>query len=174
MSTLCAHLAAFGARPPGPGDAPFLAALYASTRPDLLGAGTADPALVAASMAMHQRMQAASFLARFPHAAVLLLESAGQSCARIVVDSDCQRVRLVDLAVLPAWRKAGLGGAIVRALQDWANGQGLPLHLAVQPGNGPARRLYLAAGFIDTGADREAPGATGMAWSGPGPTASFG
>lgn len=144
---LAAHLDVFRARPPGPDDEPFLARLYASTRPDLAGNGSADPALLASLMAMQQRLQARDYRQRWPRAETLLLSRGGAPQARIVVDTDAQRIRLIDIAVLPEARGGGLGSALLRLLQQWAALQGLPLDLAVHHGNERARRLYLALGF---------------------------
>lgn len=146
-------LAALGARPPQAADAPFLAQLYASTRPDLLGKGGADPAFAAALIAMQQRLQAADYLARFPQALTLVVERDEAPVARLVLDISAERVRLVDIAVLPACRGRGLGTALLLALQQWAARQDLPLCLAVQRANRSARRLYLSLGFLPGAAD---------------------
>lgn len=171
LSTCLAALA-IHARVPEADDAPFLAALYASTRPDLVGGGAADPAFVAALMAMQQRLQAADYAARFPQAATLVLASASAPCGRVVVDDDGQRVRLVDLALWPADQGRGLGSAILLALQQWACARQLPVMLAVQRGNVRARRLYDALGFVPVAG----PGAAAeeRVWPSPGVAASIG
>ena len=147
MSALAAHLRAFGARAPVPGDSPFLARLYASTRQDLLGSGSADPALAAALIAMQQRLQAADYDARFPDAVHLILQDGGEPVARIVLEHGREALRLVDIALLPEARGRGLGSAVLRALQQCAAERDLPLTLSVHRANPRARRLYLALGF---------------------------
>jgi GNAT superfamily N-acetyltransferase len=134
------------ARAPHDGDADFLARLYASTRLDLHSM-TADPAFVAALIAMQQRFQAAGYRQAFPDAQYLLLEQDGAPCGRIVVDAGPGALRLVDIALLPARRGQGLGRHIVMALQRCAAHHGLPMTLAVHHVNARARRLYLALGF---------------------------
>ncbi|NHZ64224.1 GNAT family N-acetyltransferase [Massilia genomosp. 1] len=145
--TLATHLHAFGARAPAPGDAPFLARLYASTRQDLLGSGGADPTLAASLISMQQRLQGADYRARFPDALYLILHEGQEALARIVVDHGPLAVRLVDIALLPHARGRGIGSAVLRALQQWAAGHGLPLTLSVHRSNPQARRLYLNMGF---------------------------
>lgn len=152
MTALPPPLAALGARAPRDSDASFLARLYASTRPDLLGDGSADPVFASALIAMQQRLQGADYRARFPHADTWLLERAGAPYARIVVERDALRIRLVDIAVLPEARGQGAGTRILLALQQWAGDCGVPLQLAVHAGNPRARRLYLALGFVADGA----------------------
>jgi ribosomal protein S18 acetylase RimI-like enzyme len=144
---LAAYLRAFGARAVAPGDAPFLARLYASTRQDLLGSGGADPSLVASLMSMQQRLQGADYRERFPDAIYLILQDAGEPVARIVVDHGLQAVRLVDIGLLPQARGRGTGSAVLRALQRWAAEHRLALTLSVHRNNPQARRLYLGLGF---------------------------
>jgi GNAT superfamily N-acetyltransferase len=135
------------ARAPHGGDAGFLARLYASTRMDLHSA-TADPAFVAALVAMQQRLQAADYRQAFPAARSLLLESDSAPCGRIVVDAGADALRLVDIALLPERRGQGLGSHILRALQGCAARHGVPLTLSVHHANRRARRLYAALGFV--------------------------
>jgi GNAT superfamily N-acetyltransferase len=40
-------------------------------------------------------------------------------------------MRIIDIALLPAWRGQGLGGAILRTLQDEAAAAGKPLTIHV-------------------------------------------
>ncbi|MFB9242519.1 GNAT family N-acetyltransferase [Massilia antarctica] len=147
MSALAAHLRAFAARTPVEADAPFLARLYASTRQDLLGTGSADPALAASLIAMQQRLQAADYRARFPDAVYLVLHEAGEPVARIVLEHGREALRLVDIVLLPQARGRGTGRAVLRALQRFAADRDLPLTLSVHHANPRARRLYLQLGF---------------------------
>lgn len=132
------------------GDAEFLARLYASTRADLHSI-TAEPAFVAALIAMQQRLQGAGYRRDFPDATYLLLEHHDTPCGRIVVDAAPLALRLVDIALPPEHRGRGLGSHILRALQGCAARHALPLTLAVHHANAPARRLYLALGFQSCG-----------------------
>lgn len=155
-------------RAPHHGDAAFLARLYASTRMDLHSA-TADPALVAALVAMQQRLQGAGYRARFPGAAYLLLARQGAPCGRIVVDTGAAALRLVDISLLPELRGQGLGSRVLRALQGCAAGHGVPLTLAVHHANPAAARLYRALGFCASGRDEAA---EQMVWHPPAPGAT--
>jgi predicted GNAT family acetyltransferase len=62
------------------------------------------------------------------------------------VHRGAQEIRLMELALLPAWRGHGIGGALVQTLVQEATEASLPVTLHVEPSN-PARRLYLRAGF---------------------------
>lgn len=146
LAGLAALLAPIEARAPRDADFDFLARLYASTRTDLQST-TADPAFVAALIAMQQRLQGAGYRRDFPGAASLILEQRGAPCGRIVVNVAADAVRLVDIALLAQDRGQGLGRHILGALQRWAAGRALPLTLAVHHTNPAARRLYVALGF---------------------------
>jgi len=149
LASLPGLLLPLRARTPGDGDVQFLAHLYASTRMDLHSMTTA-PGIVASSIAMHQRLQAAGYRANFPGASYLLLERDGAPCGRIVVDAGAHTLRLVDIALLPGMRGQGVGSHVLRALQKCAACAGLPLRLAVHRSNPRARRLYLALGFASS------------------------
>ncbi len=147
MPALLSCLSAFDARDVNAADAPFLARLYASTRPDLIGNGDANPAFADALVAMHQRMQAADYLSRFPQARYLLLHAHGEPVGRIVTSHAARCLHLVDIALLPQARGKGIGSAAVRALQHWATRHDAALTLTVQAANTGARRLYQRLGF---------------------------
>jgi GNAT superfamily N-acetyltransferase len=152
LDDLPALLHPLRARAPHDSDANFLARLYASTRLDLHSA-TADPAFVAALIAMQQRFQAAAYRDAYPGARYLLLEQDGAPCGRIVVDAGAAALRLVDIALLPERRRQGLGSHIVRALQACAARHAAPMTLAVHHANPHARRWYAALGFVPLSRD---------------------
>ena len=155
-SCLADCLASAGARPATEGDAAFFALLYAALRSDLLGDGSADPVFAAGLVAMQQRLQAADYRRRYPAAATFLLTWAGQPAGRLVLDADDERLRLVDIGLLPAMRGHGLGTAIIAALRGWASARGLPLTLSVHRSNPRAHALYTRLGFACSGADAHA------------------
>jgi ribosomal protein S18 acetylase RimI-like enzyme len=82
---------------------------------------------------------------------------------------DARALGVVALTVLEAYRRKGIGDALMRALQRAATAEDLrEVWLSVRPDNTPARRLYEKLGFV-----REAnhppgrcavPGETAMRW----------
>lgn len=146
MNPLADYLRMFNARPAAATDQDFLARLYASTRDDLKSL-TADPAFVASIIGMQQRAQASGYRHSFPDAVYLVLEQEGEPVARIVVNVSSAEMRLVDIAVMPQVRGKGFGSAVLRALQQCAAENKLPLTLAVHHSNPNAKRLYQALGF---------------------------
>jgi GNAT superfamily N-acetyltransferase len=66
-------------------------------------------------------------------------------------------VNVHDLAVLPGYRGRGIGGALLRAVEDEANRRGASkVTLEVLSGNERAKSLYLALGYGDYQLDPEA------------------
>ena len=54
----------------------------------------------------------------------------------------------------PVRRGLGVGAAVLQALEDWAAGRGLRLHLDVNVANPGARALYERCGYVATGETR--------------------
>lgn len=134
------------------GDGPFMRALYASTRDDLR-ALPMPKAVVADLIAMQQQIHETGQRNAFPAARRWIVAWRGEAIGRIVVDMGDAEWRLIDIAILPAARRQGIGSAILRALQRGAATRGAAVALAVARSNDAARRLYVAAGFAVRGAD---------------------
>jgi ribosomal protein S18 acetylase RimI-like enzyme len=65
---------------------------------------------------------------------------------RLYVDRWADQIRLVDIALLPEHRGAGLGRAILEELLAEGERRGLPVTIHVEYNN-PALRLYRRLGF---------------------------
>jgi GNAT superfamily N-acetyltransferase len=74
----------------------------------------------------------------------------GQDAGRLVVDRRASEHRIVDIALLPAFRGRGVGGDILRELQRKAADKGCVLSIHVEQNN-PARTLYDRLGFLPAG-----------------------
>ena len=78
------------------------------------------------------------------HFLALSTDGAPIGCARLLPDGHLGR-----MAVLPAWRKRGVGTALLAALSESARARGhLPLRLSAQT---HAACFYGAAGFVSEG-----------------------
>ena len=75
---------------------------------------------------------------------------AGFALVRAIMDE----AELLLLAVVPAHRRTGVGGALLRAVEADCGARGIvKLHLEVRAGN-PALRLYTGHGFAKVGERR--------------------
>ena len=132
-------------QPVSAGDSEFLFQLFAGTRADELAGLDWSAEQKQAFLKMQFNAQSESYRIQFPQAVHYLILRAGTRIGHLIVDrSDC--LRLVDIALLPAYRHAGIGTALLRDLQTQAASSHQPIQLAVDRNN-PARRLYERLGF---------------------------
>ncbi len=132
-------------RPVTDADREFLAALYATTRDDLLllplAGGQRD-----ALLAMQYRAQDLHYRQQFPDASFDVVESDGRAVGRLYVDRSTDDVQIIEVSLLPEQRGRGVGSALLGALQAEAAaaGQRLSLHVAI---DSRAAALYERLGF---------------------------
>lgn len=99
-----------------------------------------------AFLAEQSDLQHRHYVANYPGAELLLIESDAVAIGRIYVYRSPGEIRLMDIALLPGWRNRGIGSALVRELMAEARASGSSLTLHVEPAN-PAQRLYQRLGF---------------------------
>lgn len=133
-------------RPITPEDDSFLAGLYASTRADELAITDWSEAQKAAFCRMQFDAQTAHYREHYPGALLQIVEQDGVAIGRLYVANWESEIRIMDIALLPEHRGAGLGTQLVRALQDEARSAGKTLTIHVERFN-PALRLYERLGF---------------------------
>lgn len=91
----------------------------------------------------------------FPDALYYMIEKAGETVGRLVLDFGSNEVRVVDISILPAYHGQGIGKIVITALKDVAAKIAAPMALCVRRDNGPAMQLYAQLGFvIDASADQ--------------------
>lgn len=137
---------AVGLRPQRDSDAPFVAALYNTTRDDLRQA-VAPQALIEELIEMQFRAQREGYGQKFPNAMYFIVETQGENIGRVAVDFGSNEVRIIDLALMPAARNKGHGTSVFRALQAAAAKVRAPLTLTVALNNPRAVQLYGVLGF---------------------------
>ena len=69
---------------------------------------------------------------------------------RLYVDRQPDEIRIIDIALLPAFRNAGIGSSILRDLLGEGDRTGKPVTIHVEKMN-PALRLYQRLGFQEAG-----------------------
>lgn len=129
------------------GDQVFLDALYANRRPDLQQLPL-DPVAVAQMIKMQQHVQMAGIQQHFPDAQHFIVEQAGKSVGRAIIDASASDLRLVDIAIAPEAQRQGIARSVLLAMQEQAREQNLAVSLAVELSNHAARMLYLQMGFV--------------------------
>lgn len=82
----------------------------------------------------------------FPEAESSIILLDGVPAGRMIVNESEREFSLVDIALLPEYRKAGVGTRLLKELLDRAVVARKPIRLHVLKSN-PARRLYERLGF---------------------------
>ncbi len=127
-------------------DLPFLALIYASTRAEEV-ASTGWPLEMQLQFLSHQfDAQHRHYQRHYPDAEWLVIERGGKPIGRLYLEEWPSQIRLIDIALLPEARGAGVGSAILADLQEMAAAAGKALSIHVERNN-PAMSLYLRLGF---------------------------
>ncbi len=97
--------------------------------------------------------QLTHYRAAYPGFDILVLAHGAAPCGRLCLAGEADDIVLVDLLIDPAFRRRGIGGALIRGLQEHAAALGLGVRLHVDKTN-PAQALYRRLGFTIV-ADKE-------------------
>jgi ribosomal protein S18 acetylase RimI-like enzyme len=137
-------------RPVGADDRAFLVDLYASVREPELGHVPWDDATRRAFVEQQFAAQDAHYREHYAGATLDVIEVGGEPAGRLYVYRSPSDIRIMDIALAPAYRGRGIGGGLLRSLiaEAQASGRTISIHVEV---NNPARRLYERLGFTPVG-----------------------
>lgn len=135
-------------RPITDADLEFLARLYASTRAEELAQVPWSDEQKAAFLRSQFDLQHVWWQEHYTGARFDLVLLDGVPAGRLYVDVWPREVRIVDIALLPEHRGAGLGTRLLERVFAEADAAGLPVSIHVEMFN-PARRLYTRLGFVE-------------------------
>ena len=140
-------------RPATPADAPALFALFAEEK----AAELAGLSLAAEQLRPLLEMQYRGREFSYSQAAANLADdvlclSDGTAVGRILIDRRADGIRVMDVAVLAAYRNRGIGTQALEQVQQAAHKASLPVRLRVMKGNA-AGRLYKRLGFTSVSSD---------------------
>jgi len=135
-------------RPVRENDEALLLRIYAGTREAERGAAVWTDEEWKEFVRMQFEAQRRHYSTHFPSAAHSIVLHHGEPVGRIWVHRPSEEIRLLDIAILPEYRRRGIGTHLIRKLQDEARAAGLPLHHSVELDNPRARRLYERLGFV--------------------------
>lgn len=133
-------------RPIDPEDHQFLAVLYASTREQELAPVPWSAEDKAAFLREQFDAQCHHYTKHYPDARFDVVLADGTPIGRLSVDRSPEEIRVIDVAVMPAWRNRGVGGDLLRGVIAESESSGRPVTIHVERFN-PARRLYERLGF---------------------------
>ena len=141
---------AIALRPATPEDRSFLERVYASTRSEELAPVPWSDAQKAAFLHMQFEAQDQHYRQYYGDARFDLIVVGDEPIGRMYVQRAASEIRLIDIALLPQHRGAGIGGALLAELIADARALAKPITLHVERYN-PAHRLYERLGFRETG-----------------------
>jgi len=133
-------------RPITPEDESFLARLYASTREQELAQINWSDEQKALFCRLQFNAQTTDYQRNYPDASFDIIERDGVAAGRLLVLRSDDAVHVIDIALLPEHRGAGIGTKFLRELQEEAAAAGKKLSIHVEIFN-PARRFYERLGF---------------------------
>lgn len=143
--------------PPGVGlrrvaeaDLPMLERIYASTRSEELAQTDWDEKQKADFLRFQFQAQHQHYTAHYADAEFFVIERDGTLAGRLYLHWRERELRIVDVALLPEHRGAGIGSALLNALLDMAGTHGLGVSIHVEQMN-PAMSLYRRLGFRQIG-----------------------
>ncbi len=135
-----------GLRPARPADAELLYRIYASTREDELAVVPWDAPAKEAFLRMQFTAQDRYYHANFPNASYDLIVSGDEVLGRLYVERGQTVWQVIDLALLPAHRRKGIGTHLLTEVLAGAGAAAKPVQMHVERFN-PAQRLYDRLGF---------------------------
>jgi GNAT superfamily N-acetyltransferase len=134
-------------RPIADDDMQFLARVYASTRKQELAATSMTDMQKAALLLLEFRAQHAHFLKHYPQADMLVVMGGGDEIGRLYIARWPTRHGIIDLTLLPEYRRHGAGEVLLRDLMDEAAAAAKDVSILVEKFN-PAMRLCQRLGFV--------------------------
>jgi ribosomal protein S18 acetylase RimI-like enzyme len=133
-------------RPIQPQDDEFLCRVYASTRAEELAVVDWSEEQKAAFLRMQFEAQHRYYQENYEASRFDVVLVDGEPAGRLYVARWPEEMRIIDVALLPAFRGRGIGSALLSRLREEAATKRLPLRIHVEKAN-PARSLYERVGF---------------------------
>ncbi len=137
-------------RPVAGEDRAFLVDLYGSVREPELAHVPWDDATRRAFVEHQYAAQDAHYRENYPGASLDVIEVEGEPAGRLYVHRGPSDIRIMDIALAPAFRGRGIGTRLLRDLVAEAHASGRKLSIHVEMNN-PARTLYERLGFRPAG-----------------------
>jgi ribosomal protein S18 acetylase RimI-like enzyme len=133
-------------RPIADDDREFLLAVYSSARREELDQVAWEEDQRAAFLKMQFDAQHLYYQEHYAGADFMVIMLGDLRVGRLYLTRLPDEIRLIDIAILPEWRNAGLGTALLELLMSEARGINKVLRIHVEKFN-PALRLYERLGF---------------------------
>jgi ribosomal protein S18 acetylase RimI-like enzyme len=134
-------------------DEEFLFRLYSTTRAEEVQAWGWPEAEAQLFLKMQFTARQRSYQATYPNATYTLVLKTGEPIGQEVVERGAKTIRLIDIALVPAYRGTGIGTLLLNDLIEESRSSGATVELKVLRNNVAAIRLYERMGFVTTQED---------------------
>ncbi|MFK7972212.1 MAG: GNAT family N-acetyltransferase [Bacteroidia bacterium] len=131
-------------------DLPFLNKLYASTREEELSVTGWSSKEKTAFLDQQFHAQHTFYQEQFAKARFDIIIQDQTPIGRRYIEVRSDEIRLIDIALLPAYRGQGIGKTLMEQVLDEGRMHNLPVRIHVEQHN-PAMRLYTRLGFEKIG-----------------------
>ncbi|NCT67992.1 MAG: GNAT family N-acetyltransferase [Rhodanobacteraceae bacterium] len=142
--------ARFGLRAIAAGDEAFLRRVYAGTRLDELAPLGWSAEQVDGFIAMQFEAQRRDYWRNYDTSRFHVVTCDGVDAGRLYVERRADELRVVDIALLPEFRRRGIATYLFGVLFEEADAAGIAVRIHVEHNN-PAQHLYLRLGFAFCG-----------------------
>jgi len=133
-------------RPVTAADEPFLSRLYASTRTEELEPVPWTEEQKRTFLELQFQAQTLHYARHYRGGDFLVIENDAEPIGRLYIYRQPADIRVVDIALLPAYRGAGIGTKLLRDILAEGEASGKSVSIHVEDFN-PAIRLYERLGF---------------------------
>jgi GNAT superfamily N-acetyltransferase len=140
-------------RPELPADREFLYRVYASTRAEELEPTGWTPEQKEQFLRAQFQAQDAFYRQNYDGYEFLVVVVDGADAGRLYLHDRKASIGVMDIALLPPFRRFGVGGAIMQSIINEAGLRRATVTIHVENFN-PAMRLYLRLGFVQVSADQ--------------------
>ena len=127
-------------------DEPFLFQVYASTRLEELAQVGWSEQQKQSFLEMQFHAQRRYYESEYPGAEFQIILAAGQPAGRLYVHRRANEIRIMDIALLPPYRRQGIGAHLLKEMLTEGGRSGRRVTIHVENFN-PALQLYQRLGF---------------------------
>lgn len=140
-------MAIYNLRTAKPEDDAFLREVYRSTRAaETASFGWASDA-ADGFIDMQYFARKGAYEIQFPQSECMVIEFNGQPAGSVILQETPDELRLVDIAVVPLFKRQGIGKSVITRLQARAAARDIPIVLHVDSGNLSAIAFYTEMHF---------------------------
>jgi GNAT superfamily N-acetyltransferase len=129
-----------------PSDEEFLFNVYASTRADEMTLVDWTDEQKTAFLRMQFEAQSRYYFENYPGAEFKIILLGGKPVGRLYIHQKTNEIRVMDIALLPEFRRRGIGTFLMNQILEEAKSRQLPVTIHVERFN-PAMQLYERLGF---------------------------